>query len=408
MSTILEQYIRSVIENELLSESKQSLMKLGLPEIIASLISEKFGKNDFIVANWYKDQSGYKFKEVTWTPDHKRVESEHPNYPSDWWVKANDEWSSRGGLSVVDLVNIFQAAQEDPTGEKYRKLMDEKGYSPSEDWDQQKTLKMLRGSLSDKLFNQTFFSYNVMIQDIESGKLTDLKPYKDLSFAAAQDKYDQRRTVKDPTKIIKTYPNGWKWINAGAKCQLLGKQMKNCGSTGVMSGDEERTILALYDKVNNPHVMVTYSPNEKRISGDQGQGSKMVKDKYHDYVIDLANTLGVRFDYEKSDSKMLKIKAALHGQIQGIERVAEDGSAFDEYFKVVMNDNSVWYTDAYSFIPEQDVINNGGGDIGTGVKNLFGRQYRAGEAPQVTRVDFHAFINGARTAPPPKKSIWDY
>jgi hypothetical protein len=206
MSTILEQYIRSVIENELLSESKQSLMKLGLPEIIASLISEKFGKNDFIVANWYKDQSGYKFKEVTWTPDHKRVESEHPNYPSDWWVKANDEWSSRGGLSVVDLVNIFQAAQEDPTGEKYRKLMDEKGYSPSEDWDQQKTLKMLRGSLSDKLFNQTFFSYNVMIQDIESGKLTDLKPYKDLLLPLLKTNTTKEEPLKIPQKLLKLIP----------------------------------------------------------------------------------------------------------------------------------------------------------------------------------------------------------
>lgn len=384
----------------ILYESKQNIINLGYPEIIASLIAERFGKNDYIIAKWWKDTFGYKFKEITWTDDHKRIEAEHPTYPADWWRKANDEWSfNRQQISLATMVAIYEAAQQ--SEEKYREIMNKEGYKVYDDepWDQIEKLRHLKNQISYKMFNDIFFSYHTLIKDITSGKLTDLKPYKDLPYSAAQDKYDKKRTIKNPSMVIKTYPNNWKWINVGDKCQLVGKLMKNCGSAGVMSSDPDKTIITLFDKENKPHVMVTYSPNEKRISGDQGQGSTKVKNKYHDYVIDLTQILGASFDFEKSDSIMLKIKGALIGQLKSIEQIKPNTPTLDEFFKITLNDDSVWFTDSYSFVPEKDILKIGSGNIEKGLTELFGKSYRHGEAPQVTRVRIHQFAQGSRSTP---------
>jgi len=202
------------------------------------------------------------------------------------------------------------------------------------------------------LFSSDFFEYNDLIKAIISGELKDISQYKKLDFSAAQDKYDKQNIFKD-RKAIKVYENGYKWIDVGMRCQLVGKLMKNCGSAGLMSYDDNRTLLTLFDSRNKPHVVVTYSPNEKRISSDQGVGSSEVKGKYHDYILDLAKFLGARFDVDKTKSKSLKIKYLLSGVVQNLEELP-GGDTYNTYFKFSAN-NKVYYTDGSVVVSDDDV-----------------------------------------------------
>ena len=113
-------------------------------------------------------------------------------------------------------------------------------------------------------------------------------------------------------------------------------------------------MLTLFDPKNKPHVVATYSPNQKRLSGAEGAASSAPKDQYHDYIIDLAKHLGVSFDYDKASSKLLKLKGALQDQVKEIKQVIKNG--YVEIFKVTMNDASVYYTDSYDFISATEIM----------------------------------------------------
>ena len=145
----------------------------------------------------------------------------------------------------------------------------------TQEFNKSEKLQDLREEISRGFFKKVFFSRNLII-GIDSGKIIDLHPYANLTFREANEKYEKKSIFSDKTPV-KKYPNGWRWVDAGAKCDLIGGMMKNCGSTGVMSADKDRTMLTLFDEQNIPHVVATYSPNEKRISGVEGQASTAVK-----------------------------------------------------------------------------------------------------------------------------------
>jgi hypothetical protein len=208
--------------------------------------------------------------------------------------------------------------------------------------------------IRQEFFDETFFKYYPIIQDIDSGKLTDVAPYKKLGFIEANIKYEKRQYFEGSTPI-KVYPNGFKWIDTGRKSVLLAEQMRNCGSAGLMSQDENRTILALFGPNNKPHVMLTYSPNEKRISGDECTGSSPVKPEYHEYVMDLAHQLGVRFDTERTKSPLLKVKYLLRNKAQQVESLqSEDHHFYDQYYRFVA-DGQMYYTNGYDVVSKTDV-----------------------------------------------------
>jgi hypothetical protein len=161
--------------------------------------------------------------------------------------------------------------------------------------------------------------------------------------------------------------------------------MKNCGSAGLMSLDEDRTMLTLFDNRNKAHVVVTYSPNEKRISGDEGIGGSAVKEKYHDYILDLVKFLGVRFDAQKTKSDHLKVKYLLYDFAQKLEKLPS-GGIFDNYFKFSVN-NQEYYTNGYLVVSDADIkraealmnrgeikLKNDQGDI---IKNVFNHLNRS-------------------------------
>jgi hypothetical protein len=329
----------------ILFESKQNLVALGIPEVIASLIYEKFGKNAFLIARWYRDNSA-------------RPEGEAGIYPANWWKLANTTFSSN--VDLRGLVDLWEAAGI--SEEEYQKTREAVGLERDdvEDdnlqsfFDSKTVQKTIKEEIARELFKSVFFSYTTIIQDIVSGKLTDLKPYKDLSFQDAKDKYDKKNLFKDPGKVIKTYENGWRWIDAGKKCQFVGGLMKNCGSVGVMSLDPDSTMLSLFDSKNKPHVVVTYSPNQKRISGDEGVAGSAVKSQYHDYILDLAKTLGAKQDFENSKSNELKLKGKLGDQLQKMEIIKK--GTYNNIYKVTMIDGTSWFTDSYNFYPENEVL----------------------------------------------------
>lgn len=328
-----------IAKSKNLFESKQTLINIGFPEVIASLFYEIFPKNAVLLAKWFREYSIY-------SKEHEK----------DWWrMRFSSLFRSRDTLDLYGLVKLYEAGKKSQKdyNEMRRELRlwvdpDEIEY-PDAKVDQE-TLNGLRDAIKEKLLEDVFFS-STIVDDVLTGKLKDLKPYENLSFQEAKDKYDSLR-IFDQRQIIKTYKNGWKWINAGAKCQLVGGLMRNCGSTGVMSTDPDKTMLTLFDPNNKPHVVVTYSPNENRISGDEGVASTPVKDAYHKYVLDLSDHLGARFDASRSKSTVLKIKAILRDKLKNIKQIGPKDALYPYYF-ITLQDGNSYYSNGYIMVPAQ-------------------------------------------------------
>lgn len=320
-------------DNELIFESKQELVNLGYPPLIAKMFYQKFGKNAYLLGKWYRD---YKSNEET----------------DNWFNYVHNDFRT---TSLPDLIALYQSTDSSENYIQTLKKLDissdeEDEYGEYELRDQREALE---SQIEDKMFSEIFFSYYGIINDIISGKLKNIAPYKDLKFWDAQYKYDQKNIFQDQPPL-KSYNNGLRWINIGKKCHLVGNLMKNCGSAGVMSNDADRTMIALFDNENKPHVVVTYSPNEKRISGDEGVASTEVKAKYHRYVLDLAKFLGANFDVDKSKSKLLGLKYNLQGKATGISKVSFDGGPYDNYYTFNIGPQ-IYYTDSRTAVSKDDI-----------------------------------------------------
>lgn len=317
----------------LLIEAKQDIINLGYPDVVAKLFYERFGNLAFLMSKWFKD-----YKCSGWI---------YENNPKDWWRLATQRLSETP--SMYDLTYLYDATKDE---ESYRQACEKLELSRDETVDLDEQRKALEAQINSKFFSDGFFEHNDLIKDIIDGTIKDIAPYKKLTFSAAKDKYDKQKIFKD-REPIKVYENGYKWIDAGKRCGLVGKLMKNCGSTGLMGWDVDRTLLTLFDARNKPHVVVTYSPNEKRISSDEGVGSSEVKSKYHDYILDLSKFLGVRFDYDKSKSTALKVKYLLGDFATNIETLP-GGSIYDTYFKFLAKGQE-YYTNGNMIVSAEDL-----------------------------------------------------
>jgi hypothetical protein len=316
-------------------ESKQDIISLGYPSIIATIMYQQFGKNAVILAKWYKNYKSYKGED------------------KDWW-KLN-HWSlRRDHPTLSDLTYLYDATKD---SNSYKKALEFLDWSDDEEFyddyylqDQRESIKT---EIEETFLNETFFKWFSLPKAVIDGKITDIAPYKDLPFLEAQTKFDKKQIFQEKTPL-KIYSNGYKWIDVGKKCYLVGQLMKNCGSTGVMSLDNDRTMIVLFDKQNKPHAVVTYSPNEKRISGDQGKASTEVKSKYHDYIIDLTKILNVKFDTERTKSDFLKVKYLLRDKIVDIYKLKS--GIWDKLFTFTTRDGKRFYTNSSDVLPESDVL----------------------------------------------------
>jgi len=320
----------------LLTESKQEIVRLGYPEIIAQILQKHFDKNAYLIARWFIE---YRFgdREV----------------PGNWWLQVAG--NLRDTSNLFDLTYLYAATKSPEAYDAALKKLDlslDAEDSHRDEYYLADTRKELAAQIEDRFFNETFF-INSIIKDIKDGKLTNLAPYKKMLFWSAEEAYDKKR-IFDDKKPIKTYSNGYKWIDAGRRCHLVGNQMKHCGSVGIMSMDKNATMLTLFSPENKAHVTVTYSPNERRISGDVGVGSSAVKPEYHPYVLDLAQMLNAEFDVIKSKSKFLGLKYQLRNKASNVERL-DVSSVYDEYFRFTI-DRQEYYTNGYEVVTKADLI----------------------------------------------------
>ncbi len=302
----------------LLSESKQALINIGYPEVVASLFYQKFGELGFIVGKWYKDFSVYHSPE-----DMKRLNI-------NWWRYYHTSSGRKTDLNL--LVEFYEAARK--SLEDYNIVREKNDFRKLTlgEFDQTETLKLIKESLARNLFEKLFFTRPI-IKGVLSGEIKDMKPYKDLSYKEANYAYETKKIFSEKTPI-KTYRNGWRWINVGQTCDIVGHKMKNCGSTGVMSMDKDRTMITLFDPSQNPHVVATYSPNEKRLSGVEGIGSSEPKLEYSKYIIDLVKILKVEYDWDKSKSGYLSVFFRLRHLVKNFKEVYKD--TYNNYFSFKM------------------------------------------------------------------------
>ena len=312
-----------------LLESNQEIINLGYPLIIAKIFTAKFGKNAFLIARWFKEYYSYYGES------------------KDWWRQLRPSLGQ--SVSLPDLTFLYNATSDAETYMAAKKHLD-LHVDKDAFFDPDEKREIIKKEIEEQLSSNVFFTSYSIIQDIENGILLDVAPYKKLTFQEAQLKYDEKRVFKDRMPI-KQYKNGFKWIDVGKRCHLVGKLMKNCGSAGVMSIDKDRTIIALFDVQNKPHIVVTYSPNEKRISGDEGIASSEAKAIYHKYILDLANILNVEFDTEGSKSQFLKMKYLLKNKATNIR---EFGGTYNKRYSFTIQGNQ-FYSNGYVAVPKEDL-----------------------------------------------------
>ena len=311
-----------------LDESKQSIIGLGYPEIIAKIFYEKFGNKAPLLARWFKEDNSIGKDDPAWWKGRVGTYNGHNNYCRLWQATFDPEEYVR----VCKQLELSDVSVDEMHLREMR--------------------QSLKEQISKELLKEYFFSLS-FIKSIMNGTLTDLSPYKNLSFEDAWKRYEKKRIFADQ-KPIKVYKDGYKWIDVGKRCPLVGQEMSNCGSAGLMSMDKDATILVLFDDNNKPHVITTYSPNEKRISGDEGGASSAVKTKYHRYVIDLAETLGATFDSGKSKSDLLGIKYKLRNTASKIQQLNKK-TYFDSTFRFVIN-GKIYYSDRYVAVEADDYV----------------------------------------------------
>lgn len=324
-----------------LAASQSNIVNLGYPKILAKIFDERFGKNAFTIARWMKEL--------------------HVPGDTDWLNKIGrrpGSWMADGDLKkCLGLFNAAQTAIDKGAPAIYVKYKRENDFGVMDSElsltsdDLRETQQYLISEMTEEIVGDLFFYYSIG-RDILSGKLTNLAPYKKLSFREALDKFNEKKVFQDQ-KPFKVYPDGWRWINVGNKCELIGGKMQNCGSAGVMGSDPDRTMYALFDTSDNPHVLLTHSPNEKRISGVEGIGGSTIKDKYSDYVMDLVDMLGADYDIGKSQTKILNLKTSLRGVTKDLTRITDD--LYSEIFSFHDESGRFYYTDSFNVMSADDV-----------------------------------------------------
>jgi hypothetical protein len=363
----------------LVLESKQSIINLGYPKILVDLIYEKFRKNSFIVANWFKQYQTGIYKS--------------PVDDQNWWISVFSKsiFSSKYEKDVYSLIKLYNATNSE---ENYLKEREDQEDPVPDDYKWQLDVAQKRvyykNKIKEKLFDMAFF-HSSLIKKIAEGGIKNIKEYSKLTYRDALEKYNRKNVFEDRTPL-KVYENGYKWIDVGPKCELVGSLMRNCGSSGVMSTDPNRTIITLFDSNNAPHVLVTYSPNQKRISGAEGQAGSNVKEKYYDYILDLEKHLDANIDYLKEKQKLLALKAMLKNHYRDISIIHENsfGSGF---YLVTMNDGKEFYTNFNTFVSKENIEGDEDKIISTLIK-VFNTAHVGGPYVEfITRYDFLKMYN---------------
>ena len=321
-----------------LSESVQQITNLGFPAEVAKIIKKHFGKNAYKIAQWFKEYetAGIDLDDSKW-----------------WNDRLGEQRPVRGGASLNSIIRVMRATD---SPEKVKDALGKNGFYVDDkdvydDYRMQEIKDGFAQELEEQLMKNIFFRAHPFIKDIQSGKIK-MDAYKNLNFKDAHEKYEEKKLFREAKPIVE-YPNGMKWIEAGTYCKLLGNAMRNCGSIGVMSTDPDRKIIALFDAHNNPHVMLTYSPNHNRISGEQGKASTKIKPEYDHYVLDLAEKLGATYDWMSQGAhNRTQLKYLLGDDSRTLEQI---GGTEEEPYYSFYQDGKKYYTDTFKVASQEQV-----------------------------------------------------
>ena len=317
----------------ILAESKQSIINLGYPEIVAKLYYAEFGNKAYLLARWYQE-----YQSAGLSDNHKK----------DWFKMQSSAFGK--GLSIWDYVLLYNGITSN-NQEEYLKLKKrlELSTDPLDEFEIKEEKEFIINELKEKLFQKNvFFRYYDLVKDIISGKIKNISEYEKLFFKEAVQKYDSKKLFRDQVPYIK-YKNGYRWIDAGTRCPLVGDKLKNCGGIGVMGTDPDRHMYVLFDEHDNPHVVVTHSPNEKLLNGIEGAASSEIKDIYVKYVLHLAKKLKVSLKNNVKKYLLIKYVFKNVSRLMG----AKKESLYFKYYKLEYK-NEIYVSDGTSMILKSD------------------------------------------------------
>jgi hypothetical protein len=322
-------------KSNLLLESKQNILNLGYPQVIVNVIFDEFKRNAFTIARWFKEC-------IAKDTDNK-----------DWWNQYyNNPLAWRSDNEFNDLIKVYNALNV--SYDEYKNVATKLQF-PIKNMQSESALysykKELYEQIKDDFLNNKQFRAYTLFEDIINGSLTDINPYKNLNFWDALKKYNVKKLFDDK-EPIKHYSNGYKWIDAGRKCELIASQMSNCGSCGVTSSDSNATMLVLMDSNNKPHVMVTYSKSNNSVSYPEGCASTAPKDEYHEYILDLIKFLNANLKTDTSKSLLLVLK---HKFINHETKIKEFYSDSLHKIFILKIDGQIYYSNGYYVISKNDL-----------------------------------------------------
>ena len=338
--------VKKKILKESLSLNEGSLSNnLGFPNSLEKAFEDIFGQDRATTyGKWFKEyEGGLRF--------------------GGRWFSGISRVKSGSGLNLLDCVDMLEAIRANDE-EKFHQLLEIDEWSDNYDSrgakerlkDRLKEESMeavkpyLEEQLRNGLIDDAIFFTRDIVKDREKIKKQEFKQYSKMSFDDASGKYSKIKAFSESEEVM-TFVDGHRWLNVGPKCQFVGREMKNCGSTGVMSSDRDKTMLILVDTKNKPRIVATLSPNEKRLSGVEGSAGTQPKEEYYDHIVELADFLDVKFDITRSDSFLLNLKYLFRGVKIKIKQLKTDNE-YRRIYKISLPDKRNIYSDTSLFILE--------------------------------------------------------
>lgn len=339
---------KKILKEALLLNEGSLSSNLGFPKSLEKAFEDIFGQDRAITyGKWFREyETGLRY--------------------GGRWFSGISRTQSRSGLSLLQCVDMLEAIQAKDE-EKFHQLLkvDEWGDDSASIRGKERLKERLKEEniksiedvkpyleeqLRNGLIGKTIFFTRDIVKDREKIKKQEFKQYSKMSFEDASAKYSKIKAFSE-SKEVMTFDDGHRWLNVGPKCQFVGREMKNCGSTGVMSLDRDKTMLILVDTKNKPRIVATLSPNEKRLSGVEGSASTQPKEEYYDYIIELADFLDVKFDITRSDSFLLNLKYLFRG-VKIKDNKLEANSEYESLYEIILPDKRKLYSDTSNFILE--------------------------------------------------------
>lgn len=191
---------------DILFESKQMLMKLGYPEVIASLFYEKFGKKAPLLARWYKETNA------------------HNPEDENWWRNASHGFEK---VNAAVLARLYDATKSFADGkislEQYNEIRDRLDFASfDEKEDPSIQLSRIKGYIADEFFKELFLEDHWSETLFPASLLTSLHiPGWLMKKPVTNTKRNSFSLTKHRSKLTETAGSG---LMPGTSARFLGRR----------------------------------------------------------------------------------------------------------------------------------------------------------------------------------------